>query len=375
MITPARTFATEPSAAAVAAAADRVAHWLLHGPAQLQEGPHAGAVAGSLQAGMPPNYVYAETTGYYLQWLAWRARCNGNARSLAPRAQAAHDWLQRWSASASPNTRVYLRDTTDDWRNRTAFTFDIAMALRGIGSATAQGLLHPSQDVVGRLGAQLLGLIDDDGLFRACLERPGASIPQRWSTRRGGFLAKAAAGVLRAAEQLDGIPGEITQAATKTWAASLGWATDTPHEDVHPLLYTYEGVLSLADHESVIEVLPTLIDRFDALLREVSRETRIPETRGHANGPERLDIVAQALRVNELLPGRGNPPFPSRAVVAALRSRLAQSVRDDGAIPFALGTQPVQLNVWAAMFASQALEGMRGAAVAAMRTADDPLLV
>ncbi len=249
------------------------------------------------------------------------------------------------------------------------------MALRGIGSATAQGLLHPSQDAVGRLGAQLLGLIDDDGLFRACLDRPGTSIPQRWSTRRGGFLAKAAAGILRAAEHIDGIPGEITEAAARTWAASLGWATDTPHEDVHPLLYTYEGVLSLADHESVIEVLPTLIDRFDALLREVSRGTRIPETRGHANGPERLDIVAQALRVNELLPGRGNPPFPSRDVVAALRSRLAQSVGDDGAIPFALGTQPAQLNVWTAMFASQALEGMSGATAAAQRTSADPLLV
>ena len=151
MITPARTFATEPSAAFVAAAADRVAHWLLHGPAQLQEGPHAGAVAGSFDPGMQPHYVYAEITGYYLQWLAWRAQRKGNALLLAPRAQAAHDWLQRWSADALPETRVHLRGATDDWRNRTTFTFDIAMAMRGIGSATAQGLLHPSRDVVGHL--------------------------------------------------------------------------------------------------------------------------------------------------------------------------------------------------------------------------------
>ncbi|MEP6656407.1 MAG: hypothetical protein ABJC33_04185 [Betaproteobacteria bacterium] len=375
MITPADTFAAEPSAAFVAAAADRVAHWLLHGPAQLEEGPHAGAVAGSLDPEMQPHYVYPEITGYYLQWLAWRARRTGNARLLAPRAQAAHDWLRRWSADALPETRVHLRGTADDWRNRTTFTFDIAMALRGIGSATAQGLLRPSPDVVGHLGVQLRRLVDADGVFKVCLDDTGASLPQRWSTRRGGFLAKAAAGILRAAEQIGGIPGEITQAAAKTWVASLGWATDTPHEDVHPLLYTYEGMLSRPGHDGVIEILPTLIDRFDALLREVSRETWIPETLGQANGPERVDIMAQALRVNELLPRRSEPPLPSRNAMAALRSRLAQSVRGDGAVPFALGAQPVQLNVWAAMFASQALEGMRGGTAAVKRTAEDPLLV
>lgn len=357
------------------AAADRVAHWLLQGPAQIRQGPHAGAVAGSLDPGMQPNYVYPEITGYFLQWLAWRARRKGDAVSLAPRAQAAHDWLGRWAATTAPDTRVQLRGSTDDWRNRTSFTFDIAMALRGIGSASAQGLLRPSPEVIGHLGAQLLHLIDGDGMFMACVDRHGASLPRRWSTRRGGFLAKAAAGILRAGEHLSGIPGEVTRAAEKTWVASLGWATDAPHADVHPLLYTYEGVLSMLDYEGADEALGRLIGRFDALLQEVPRTRRIPETWGQTTGPQRLDIIAQTLRVSELLQDRFEPPLPALDAIVALRSRLVQSVRPDGAVPFALHPEPVQLNVWAAMFASQALDGVGGGAAETRRTSDDPLLV
>ena len=58
---------------------EAIAEWLLRGPAQLTSGPHAGAVAGLIEAGQRPGYAYPEITGYYLQWLAWRAARNGGA--------------------------------------------------------------------------------------------------------------------------------------------------------------------------------------------------------------------------------------------------------------------------------------------------------
>ncbi|HEY6824869.1 MAG TPA: hypothetical protein VI195_10545, partial [Steroidobacteraceae bacterium] len=84
------------------AIASRVARWLLHGPAQVASGPHAGGVAGTLDADLTPRYAYPEDTGYYLQWLCWYATITGSATELVPRAVAAHRWLETWLALPQP---------------------------------------------------------------------------------------------------------------------------------------------------------------------------------------------------------------------------------------------------------------------------------
>ncbi|HZQ61998.1 MAG TPA: hypothetical protein VFC24_11655 [Casimicrobiaceae bacterium] len=344
---------------AVHAAGARVAHWLLHGPAQVAAGPHAGGVAGTLDAHLRPRYVYPEDTGYYLQWLAWRAAVHGASEGLFRRAQAAQRWLHVWIDLPQPLTRIYLEAPADDWRNRTRFTFDVAMALRGLGTAVAHGLVHPDASVVSGLCRELATTIAADGVFDACVRSPGDDLPDRWSTRRGGFLLKAAAGILHAAQQLPQVPKEIVEVARATFDHGLLWALEAPHDEAHPLLYTFEGILGWPEHPRHHTMLREVVRQFEALLTLGEDDGRLPESRSHPDGPERVDVLAQTIRVGDLLRGIDDGITPRR--LRPLRQRLVDAVRPDGAVAFALQDARSLPNVWAAMFASQALEGVEPA--------------
>src|SRR5206468_1954960 len=113
---------------------------------------------------------------------------------------------------------------------------------------TRSGLIKPDDVLVGSLAAQLSRLIAVDGMFDSCraIDRR-ANLPDRWSTRRGGFLAKAAAGVLSASEILPHVGAKLRHAAAATMAASLDAAIGQPHDETHPALYAIEGALSLSD--------------------------------------------------------------------------------------------------------------------------------
>ncbi len=180
----------------------------------------------------------------------------------------------------------------------------------------------------------------------------------RWSTRRGGFLAKAATGVLAAAGVLDGVPPEIAAAAEATLEQSLLAAVDAPHVEVHPLLYTIEGVLSLPEHPRCAAVLPRLAAQFDALLAAARARGGVPESLAPGAGgaaPARFDVLAQALRVGRRLPGAAPAVAPDPTGLAWLRQALVARIKPNGAIPFTTGAGQAQDNVWATMFAEQAL--------------------
>jgi hypothetical protein len=340
---------------------EAIAEWLLRGPAQLTAGPHAGAVAGLIEAGQRPGYAYPEITGYYLQWLAWRAARNGGAApELVERAEAAQRWLVHWlDANDPPLTRIHLEEADTDWRNSAVFFFDVAMVVRGHASAGRTQLVAPELGLVGKLNEQLSRLIGLDRLFDACrTHEEQATLPLRWSTRRGGFLAKAAAGVIAGAPALPGIDEAVRHSADLTYAASLRWAVETPHDEVHPLLYTFEGILSLPQHPQFKAVLPELAEQFSGLLADTRGMDWVPESRRHAHAsdvPKRLDVVAQTIRIGHLLSMHRPQQPPDRIALARLQQMLIRHVRLNGAVPFAVQSPPSQSNVWAAMFAEQAL--------------------
>ncbi len=122
-----------PRSAELEEAARGIEGWLLGSGAQLAGGAHQGGVAGWLDARGQAEFVYLEITGYYLTTLAWLAE--GGAGSVAvERGRAALDWLRDVTAGGElPPTRLYLSSAPDDWRNRAAFSFDLAMAARGVG--------------------------------------------------------------------------------------------------------------------------------------------------------------------------------------------------------------------------------------------------
>jgi hypothetical protein len=356
-----------------------VARWLLEGPAQLGEGIEAGGVAGIVDADGRAAYVYPEITGYYLQWLAWRAARYGGDSVLARRAQSAQRWLGAWlSATSPPLTRVHLAPAGDDWRNDAVFLFDIAMVLRGLAGAARWRLLEPSPALVAGACAELDRLVDRDGRFAACVSHRDDDMPARWSTRRGAFLAKAAAGILGAAETLDAIPARLRDAASRTYDESLRLLVACPHAETHPLLYAFEGVLSMPCDLRLVAVLPSISAQFDALLAQVRALGRVPEFLRPGSvdpGARRMDIVAQALRVGALLAAHQPQNPPDRVELERLRRTLLEHISPSGTLPFALGAAPPRHNVWAAMFADQALAMARCDDAARIIGVDGPLLV
>jgi hypothetical protein len=353
--------------------------WLLDGPARVRSGPHAGAIAGVVCTSGAVAYVYPEIAGYYLQWLAWRAR-EGDARGpLAERACALQRWLGRWLADATPpRTRLHF-DGLDDWRNQAVFCFDLAMVLRGLGSSAQAGLIAIDEHVAAGVGGELERLIGADGAFEACLaNHPAAALPDRWSTRRGPFLEKAAAGIITAAEVIPALPRRVLQAAEATFDASVAALARAPHAELHPLLYACEGVMALPGHRDFARALATVAARFDALAGLAAGGAMLPEAHtaeGGRSGPARIDVVAQALRINSLLDAHLPGRTTDRRALSRLRDTLEQEVRPSGALPFAFGVEPLQWNTWAAMFADQALGLADAASSLRARRDSDPLIV
>jgi len=333
-----------------------IAAWLLDGGVQLRAGPEAGGVAGWLSESGHATYVYPEITGYYLQWLAWQTlRQGGTTAELRRRASSAQRWLRSWALRGEhPQTRVYLRENEGDWRNAAVFLFDIAMVVRGIAAATSTQLIEPDPALVDRL-ADLLGqLTGDDGQFNACMTALELPLRKRWSTRRGGFLAKAAAGVLSAAKVLPQI-APLQPIAEATLVASLRLAVEEPHAEIHPMLYAIEGALCVPGHRAVDPVMDSLAAQVEGLLQQASTDGRLPESRA-ALGIARLDIVAQTLRATSLLRRRARGWFPDPSVLDRMSVGLVRAMSRDGALPIDPTAQVPQYNAWCAMFADQALQ-------------------
>jgi hypothetical protein len=347
----------EQSASAIDAAPKAIASWLLESGVQSAIEPHRGGVVGWVDAEGHAEYVYPEITGYYLQWLAWIATCDGVSTRLAHRAAMAQRWLAAWIQRADPPaTRVYLNGHVDDWRNETRFVFDLAMVLRGIASATRTGLIDPDETLVRNTAAQLSQLIASDGMFDACHANPAsASLPDRWSTRRGGFLAKAAAGVLTASEVLP-VSARLQKAAAATMTASLDAAIGQPHDEAHPALYAIEGALGLPDRRAVAPLLPGLTNQIDMLLTHAAaHDGWLPESR-HMAGVGRLDVVAQALRAAVLLRARCVDWSPDPQALEKMRHLVVRYITPTGSLALAPRATSLQYSVWCAMFAEQALQ-------------------
>ncbi len=150
-----------------------------------------------------------------------------------------------------------------------------------------------------------------------------------------------------------------------------------PHREAHPLLYTFEGILTLPGHRRFDEVLAVVAAQFDALLARAAPDGTLPETSDDAAGagPARVDVLAQALRIG-CLRNAHRPRHPiDRNALAQRRATLAQQVRPSGAVGFAIPPTGAQANVWAAMFADQALVLARQPREPDAWWRGDPLLV
>src|SRR2546423_15179007 len=89
-------------------ARDALTSWLLGDRAQVTSGTHAGAAAGWVDREGRAAYVHPEITGYYLQWLAWRAAGPGvNDETRVDAAPARSGVLSGGFVAQTPETRGY----------------------------------------------------------------------------------------------------------------------------------------------------------------------------------------------------------------------------------------------------------------------------
>ena len=134
---------------------------------------------------------------------------------------------------------------------------------------------------------------------------------------------------------------------------------DAPHREVHPLLYTFEGILACRSIRASWRCCRSLASQFDALLAAARVHGALPESLARdrdGGGRARFDVLAQTLRVG----GIGSRDFGrttrlTASDLARLRHALVDRISRMAPLPLSTGAESALDNVWATMFADQAL--------------------
>jgi hypothetical protein len=342
----------------VHAAVTRIEEWLLRSEIQVDQGAQQGGIAGWLDGKGRPEFVYLEIAGYYLTAMAWlssgAASSPDHAEAARRRARRAAGWIATMlSSHDSPPTRLYLADQPADWRNDAMFSFDLAMAARGIAATSRKFGTHESRRALAALCARMDRISSgaDVMVSHQFVTGTVSTIPGRWSTRPGPHHVKAAAAVLQLPPRMVGksLTG-VAQRTCEHWAYSL-WTGAWPCQELHPLLYALEGILIQTGARGGHGF--RVVDRLFAQLMEVqATDGTLPET--ISGGIVRSDVLAQALRVGLLLRGRGYLTGPAWADrLDGLADALLGLVLPDGGVLFSRD-QEIS-NTWCALFAHQAL--------------------
>lgn len=347
-----------PQAAEAHEAVARIENWLLHSGIQIERGAEQGGVAGWLDKDGSPEFVYLEIAGYYLTAMAWLSSGAAGSPEHADAARLcsrrAADWIASslGSRNALP-TRLYLAEQPADWRNNGVFSFDLAMAARGVAATSHTIRRHQHGQALGRLCTMMDKISSGSDVMMSHEAVPGSatSMPDRWSTRSGPHHLKAAAAVLRLPEgAADKALKGVAHRTCEVWSASLR-TSSWPCQELHPLLYALEGMLIQAGAGGAGELVGA--ERLFTQLMDVqAADGSLTET--VHGGTVRSDVLAQALRIGLMLRGRqrlAGPGWANR--LDRLAGVLFSFVRPDGGVLFSRG-QTIS-NTWSAMFAHQAL--------------------
>ena len=346
--------------------------------AQVATGPHAGAIAGCITASGSPSYVYPEIAGYYLQWLAWRATAIRHSadRRATPRGPALACALAR-DGRARP-TRVHFDGRPSDWRNH------------------ARVLLRPRDGParLGRGGARRPAGTDAavvDGI-RALLERLIAS-------RRAVRRLRPARGHRRR------FPTAGRRGAARSSPRPRPASCAPPRAVAHPARRRARRRARRSPQASACSRASRIAKRIRCCTRSKAcstcRSIRASTTRcrrsprsstccsrtqarwphsgdagsARRSGPARVDVIAQTLRIGYLLLRTGRSSRPIASALARLRQVAGAPSAARRGVAFARAPRPRRANVWATMFADQALAFAAPARDPTRGGDSDPLIV
>jgi hypothetical protein len=316
-----------------------IENWLLRSGIQITDGAQRGGIGGWLDRDGRPEFVDLEIAGYYLTataWLSSGAACSSShVETIESGASRAADWVASLlTRQVDPPTRLYLSQQPTDWRNGAVFSFDLAMAARGIAATMQPGDRSGRRQALAALCARIDRISSDADVMASHESVCGSTtLPEHWSTRPGPHHLKAAAAILR-------LPGRIAsgtliglaQETCEYWTHAL-WTDAWPCQEVQSLLYGLEGMLILSGKRDGqgLQIVERLFVR---LMEDVqASDGTLPES--IHGGIVRSDVLAEALRVGLLLRGRGyltGSAWEDR--LDRLADALLRFVRPDGAVLF-----------------------------------------
>lgn len=274
-----------------------------------------------------PGYFYDEAAALWLLWASWRMKRYFFAVDTKQMTQV-FEHLQRQisvQGGLGKDDRVYL--------------FDTCVGIDALAEA-----------------AQVLGTTWDASAAKGRLEqfvRRGVAViggqsAQRWSEHPGTHLLKAVALLLRASKL---IGGELDRFAI----AVLGLIKQDAFQEnyCHAIAYAAEG----ACLAQAIGLKQDLVDPMDIALRlkEIQRPDGAVPQWADGSGPGRADATAQAVR---LWCAVGREVF-DKEIERGVGYLTAQTAHLGGLF---YGEDSLDVNVWATIFADQALTWAIGGA-------------
>lgn len=323
--------------------------WLASGSAQSPSGAFYAWIS---EGTREPSFEYPEITGYALTHLAAQ---EDPVEEEVDAGRSAVRWLLSRLAGGD-------RSAHFQYDQGAVYNFDLAMIATGLMSFGTRFSLGDATE----LGLALAGDLAAEVHQKGRLDSVPASSPRRssrsaWSTRGDAHLLKAVqsllwsdhlqvAGSLEAAHRL-------VRYCTKSQEDDGRFVThpDDHETMLHPHLYAMEGLWMYASATGDAEARERARQGTEWVFQQRLESGGFPRfvpTEGGPVGPEQMDATAQALRTAALT------DFTMERMKPTL-DRLGDVVvagSDGSVLPYQPLAEQRDLNVWATLFAAQAVD-------------------
>jgi hypothetical protein len=338
---PARTAPALPDAAASTAAGLRA--WIASGAAQSSSGAFVAWVD---RAGGQGSYEYPEITGYALTYLASLSALTESERAAGDRAAA-------WLATRVGENALAARD---GWDNDAVYLFDLGVIASGLLLFGGRTRSSSYLEAGSRLARLLAGAISRPRGLSAVWEQGPRSGRAGWSIRGVAHLAKLVQALLLSEEP--SFAARLIEVVKSRQEADGRMCTDDDDRGtvmLHPHLYAAEGLWMWGTATGDTNALQHSAAALDWVLAHQLDSGGFPRSVAGADDAapavEQSDVTAQTVRLALVLGRR-------TSAVDRAAARLVETARTDVAglaIPYQPEAPDIHLNVWATLFAAQAL--------------------
>ena len=322
-------------------------------------------------------YLYSEITGYAISMFVFLNRITGDGRYLH-HAKLASDWILRQAIyrGGGIRTRLYLNEMPEshvyDFESGRIFTFDssiVGYGLLQLYKKSKQVPLLAAADQIANFMTTYLK--KSDGTFYPYYDlqkqMPGESL-DKWSDQFSGFHAKLALFFIdfyqvtgKASFKL--LAEDLLALLAKEQLDSGRFITHRNDQSTHhhPHSYALEGFLYAGIKLKRKDYLEVVQKGLEWLLRGIQSDGSVATLYRHEQflPEERLDIVAQALRLSATLYGlkviHGRQWLVAMGILKERLLQYQHKDKSDQAGGFYFSAQSEHLNAWVSMFAIQAI--------------------